>query len=418
MSFDPKTARGFFPGFSIGPMSEKEGLLMLENAGGTLPPKFVISRMMHQLTHDHVNIGNPSRPSKSAENTLIEARKIMEIILNATPQGRILFGPSCTALIYSMVNVISKQMIKGDEVVLFTATHEANVSPWLHMGETGVKIVEWNLTGDNDYCCITELQKLLTSKTRYVVLPHASNMTGAVSDLSAVIKCVRENSPNARVFVDGVAYAPHKLVDTALLDVDFYVVSTHKMYGPHFACMYAKHTAIDELPRIGLVNLPANSPAHFEYGTLQIEGLAGIIGMKELFNSLEGIPPDSELTRETLKSMFDKITIHELALEKILMTFLNSNPNYMIYSLANSNNRRIPIVCFRHKYVSPKRLSEKINELKIILKSGDFCCTRLLDQMKLKVDDGLVRASFAMYNTVEDAQHLCSILKQIDSVPF
>ena len=133
-----------------------------------------------------------------------------------------------------MVNVISKQIVTEDEIIIFTATHEANVSPWFHLKNVA-KTVEWNLTGENDYCSITELRKLLTPKTRYVVLPHASNVTGAVSDLSAVVKCVREVSPKARVFVDGVAYAPHKLIDTAVLDVDFYVVSIHKLYGPHLA---------------------------------------------------------------------------------------------------------------------------------------------------------------------------------------
>ena len=413
MTFDAESARDLFPAFKVGPMSAKEGLLMFENAGGTLPPSSVISRMNHQMIHDHVNIGNPSRPSKSAENTLSEARIVTETLLNATPQGRVLFGPSCTALIYSMVNVISKQIAEEDEIVVFTATHEANVSPWLHLRNVA-NIVEWDLTGENDYCSVAELRKLLTPKTRYVALPHASNITGAVSDLAAVVKCVREVSPKARVFVDGVAYAAHKLIDTAVLDVDFYVVSIHKLYGPHFACMYAKHEAIDELPRVGLMNLPANSPAHFEYGTLQIEPIAGIIGVKEMFNSLEGEAPESQLSRTTLKSFYDKVSVHELALEEVLMKFLSSAPSFIMYSAPHSAERRVPIVSFRHKHMSPKKLAELINEQKCILKHGHFLAPRLIDQLKIHGEEGVVRASFGLYNTVGDVEYLCSVMHKID----
>ena len=386
---------------------------MLENAGGTLPPKSVITRMVHHMTHDHVNIGNPSRPSRSADKTLLEARRFAETLLNAVPQGRVLFGPSSTALIYSMVSVIRKELGKGDEVIVFMPTHEANVSPWLQLENAGVTIVKWNLTGD-DYCSTAELRQLVSSRTRYVALPHASNVTGAVSDLSAVVKCVREVAPAARVFVDGVAYAAHKLVDTAAWDVDYYVVSTHKLYGPHFACLYAKHAAIDELPRVGLDFLPSESSAHFEYGTLQFEALAGLIGMKDFFNALEGRDPEGELSRASLQTLFSKAAAHELELEGMLMAFLHSHPRYSLYSLPHDSNRRVPIVCFKHSSMLPKALSDEINKKNIIVKQGHFCAPRLLDALQVSREEGLVRVSFSLYNTVEEAQLLCSALEQID----
>ena len=334
--------------------------------------------------------------------------------MNALPQGRVLFGPSSTALIFSMVNVIRQELGKGDQVIVFMATHEANVCPWLQLENAGVKIVKWNLTGENDYCSIAELRKLLTSRTRYVALPHASNVTGAVSDLSAVVKCVREVAPDARVFVDGVAYAAHKLMDMAAWDVDYYVVSTHKLYGPHFACMYAKHAAIDELPRVGLDFFPPESSAHFEYGTLQIEALAGLIGMKEFFNSLEGRDPETELCRDSLGALFSKAAVHELELEGTLMSFLHSHPRYTMYSRPHDNNRRVPIVCFKHKSILPKVLVDKISKKNIIVKQGHFCAPRLVDALQVSREEGLVRASFSLYNTLEEAQLLCSVLEQID----
>ena len=179
--------------------------------------------------------------------------------------------------------------------------------------------------------------------------------------------------------------------------------------------MYAKHEAIDELPRIGLMHSPANSPAHFEYGTLQIEALAGIIGVKEMFNSLEGEAPGNELTRKTLKSFYDKVSVHELALEEILMKFLSSSPNFVIYSVPHSAERRIPIVTFRHRYISPKKLTDRINEEKCILKHGHFSAPRLIDQLEVPREEGVVRASFALYNTVEDVEYLCSVLHKIDT---
>ena len=414
MAFNPQTARDLTPAFSQGPTSSKEGLVMLENAGGTLPSESVITRMTHHMTYDHVNIGNPSRPSQSADKTLQEARRVAETLLNAAPQGRVLFGPSSTALIYSMVNVMRKELGKGDEVVVFMATHEANVSPWLQLEDAGVRIVKWNLSGDNDYCSVADLRRLVTIRTRYVALPHASNVTGAVSDLTALVKCVREVAPDARVFVDGVAYAAHKLVDTAAWDVDYYVVSTHKLYGPHFACLYAKHAAIDELPRVGLDFLPSHSSAHFEYGTLQFEALAGLIGMKEFFNSLEGRDPEADLTRQSLESLFSKIAVHELELEGMLMSFLLSHPRYKVYSFPHDNSRRVPIVCFKHNSMLPKVLSDKINKKNIIVKHGHFCAPRLLDELQVDREEGLVRVSFSVYNTVEEAQLLCSVLEQID----
>ena len=128
---------------------------------------------------------------------------------------------------------------KGDEIIISQLNHEANSGPWRCLEEYGLKIIEWPIDPELGEMSVSELENLLSDKTRLVAFPHVSNITGTINDIELITKKV--HSVGGLVCVDGVAYAPHRMIDVKKWDVDFYLFSFYKVFGPHDVCRKEKH---------------------------------------------------------------------------------------------------------------------------------------------------------------------------------
>ncbi|MBL4786463.1 MAG: aminotransferase class V-fold PLP-dependent enzyme, partial [Cohaesibacteraceae bacterium] len=252
-ALDETFIRSQFPALS-------NGWTFFDNAGGSQIVKGAVSRISEYLFEKNVQIGGTYETSRAAADALYAGRTAMKTFMNATREEEIIFGHSTTVLLQNLANSMRSQLSPGDEIVVTVADHESNIGPWVRLEEFGIVIKFWPFNHESGDLEIEDLVPLMSDKTRLVCVHHVSNVVGVVQPVAQIASLVHEYG--AKLCVDGVAYAPHRAIDVQAWDVDYYVFSLYKTYGPHCAVMYGKYDLLLEL----------DSLYHYFYGKDKVPG--------------------------------------------------------------------------------------------------------------------------------------------------
>jgi selenocysteine lyase/cysteine desulfurase len=251
----------------------------------------------------------------------------------------------------------------------------------------------------------------MTEKTRLVALPHISNILGTINPIKEVTSFVHERG--AMICVDGVAYAPHRLVDVRELDVDFYAFSFYKVYGPHYSLLYGKKSHLENMPGINHFFLEDDIPLRFQPGNVNYELSYGLVGVKDYITELakfhgEGLVVEG--LRNSAALVFEIIAQYEETLSARLLDFLNSKSNVRIIGKKESNRSlRVPTISFVIDNVKSSSIPPEVDKHFIGIKHGDFYARRLIDDLGLAPQDGVIRVSMVHYNTIEEIDQLIKI---------
>ncbi|MES1245988.1 MAG: aminotransferase class V-fold PLP-dependent enzyme, partial [Acidobacteriota bacterium] len=224
--------------------------IFLDNAGGSQVLRAVADRVRDYLLSTSVQIGATYDASRQAAERLQEGIRAAAALVGADP-GEIVLGSSATQLLSNLARAMEDQLGPGDEIVVTNADHEANITPWLRLRERGVGGIEvkvWRLRNDTLELDLADLDALMTPRTRLVCFTQATNILGTIHPVAEITRFAHERG--ARVCVDGVAFAPHRLVDVHAWDVDFYVLSLYKVFGPHMGLLYGRREHLLELSGI------------------------------------------------------------------------------------------------------------------------------------------------------------------------
>ena len=219
--------------------------VLMDNAGGSQIVKGAVDRITEFLFERNVQIGGSYAVSKAAANALIQGRRAVQTLVNAARPEEIVFGPSTTQLMLTLAAAMRSQFKPGDEIILTVADHESNIGAWERLSEFGVVIKLWPVDPVSYEMRLEDLDKLMTDRTRLVCVHHVSNILGAINPIADIARFVHDRG--AKIVVDAVAYAPHRAIDVQAWDVDYYVFSLYKTYGPHMAVMYGKYDLLRDL---------------------------------------------------------------------------------------------------------------------------------------------------------------------------
>ena len=246
----------------------------------------------------------------------------------------------------------------------------------------------------------SDLEKLLTSKTRLVCCTHTSNILGSITDVAAIAKAVH-TIPGAFLCVDAVAYAPHRYIDVKAWGVDFYSFSWYKVYGPHIAMLYASRAAQKELVSLG----------HYFKSGETLEEKLGLAGAN--YEVVQSIP---KVVDYLASQPWDCVCEHEEKIQEILLKYLRSRDDVQIYGEPTSEAKlRVPVISFAVK----GRTSESVvlaveAKSSYGIRSGHFYSKRLCnDILGLEGDDGVVRVSLLHYNTEDEVRGLVRVLDEV-----
>lgn len=304
-----------------------------------------------------------------------------------------MFGSATTQLFRNLS--YSLQFEEGEEIIVSSIDHEANIAPWVDLASRlKLNLRWWTPAKSNNPKLLTEdLKKLLTPKTRLVTCTHASNILGTITDIKSIAETVH-TVPGALLSVDGVAYAPHRPLDFKDLGVDFYCYSWYKVYGPHVSLLYASREAQKTMRSLG----------HFFKKGETLEEKIGFAGGS--YELLQAIPAVLDhLGPGTGSETWDAVRKHEAELQKALLEYLNAREDITVIGETSSDPAvRVPTVSFVVRDWNSQKLVETVEkDSNFAFRWGAFYSNRLVHELLGLESDGVVRISMVHYNTGKSA---------------
>ena len=387
--------------------------VFFDNAGGAQIAKPALDRMVEFLTHRNVQIGGSYAVSQAAAEALMAGRRAAATLVNAARPEEIVFGPSTTVLMGNLMQAMRRQFQPGDEVIVTMADHESNIGPWMRLQEFGVTIKIWPLNAQTMDLQLADLEPLMTDRTRLVCVTHVSNILGKVHPVADFARFVHDRG--ARICVDAVAYAPHRLIDVRAWDVDYYVFSLYKAYGPHGALMYGKYDLLAELD--GLYHYfygKDKVTAKLEPGNPSYEAAYATDGILEYLTGLARHHGATGDDRALLAAAFQLITAQEDVLTDRLLAWLSARNDCRIIGEAfNRDSTRVPTIAFKFDGVDSGAVARAMDDHGIAMRFGDFHSRRLVEHLGEDGNGSVLRVSMVHYNTVEQVDRLTDALTRI-----
>jgi cysteine desulfurase family protein (TIGR01976 family) len=409
VTLDVDFCRSHFPAL-------ESGWVFMENAGGTLVPNQVIERAQNYLTHHQVQPGEGYEASVAGAERIDEGRAALAATINADTD-EIIVGPSTTSNVYVLSHALRDVLKPGDEVIVTNQDHEANNGAWRRLESTGAVIREWRMNADTDDLEIEDLEVLLNEKTKLVCFTHCSNIVGLIHDVKAIV--ARIHRAGALACVDGVAYTPHRRVDVKDLDVDFYLYSPYKVFGPHLGVLYGKR---EVLAKTTNENHYFIGEGDFQRslcpGGLNFELTAASAGMAEYFVAVHDhhFPGANVGERERLGQVFELFANHESMLAERIENFLDTKPDVRLMGRGAAGRReRVGVFSFLVNAQNSQEIPAALREHKIGIYADDFYASRCIDALGARAQNGVVRVSLAHYNSAADVDRLIRHLD--DAIP-
>ncbi len=405
-ALDLEFVRSQFPGLS-------RGWTFFDNAGGSQIVKGAVERINTFLFEKNVQIGGSYEVSQAAAAALYEARTAAMNLVNAQRPEEIVFGNSTTALLQNLARAMQGQLAAGDEIIVTVSDHESNIGPWDRLQERGVVLKVWPLNPATLMLDLADLAPLMSERTRLVCVTHCSNILGSINPIRDIADFV--HARNAKICVDAVAYAPHRAVDVQALDVDYYVFSLYKTYGPHYALMYGRYDLLLELDTLYHYFYGKDKvPGKLEPGNPNYELAYATCGVVDYLVALGEKAGETGSVREKIEAAFAAITVQENALVERLLRYLRShNDCEIVGQPVNRDGLRVPTVSFRFDGRDAAELCKAMDAEKIAMRFGDFHSRRLAEYLGLTDQGGMLRVSMVHYNTIEEVDRFTAALDRI-----
>jgi len=387
----------------------------MDNAGGSQILQSVTDRILEFYHTSHVQLGASYQPSAVATERVAIAHKVMAEYIHASDPAEVVMGSSTSLLIRILALNLARYFPKGSEIIVTDCDHEANIGCWRELEKYGFIIKTWHFNRETYSLEIEDLEKILTRQTRLVAFTHTSNLIGTVHPVKNFVKLI--HSRGALACVDGVAYAPHRMIDVQETDVDFYVFSFYKTYGPHYAMLYGKKQILLDLPGNNHYFIGKNeSPYKFQPGHVNFEFAWGMTGLPAYLQDLYSFYfPDSPASdpQEKLSAVFRLISGHEHLLSDRLLTFLNSKKEVRIIGQNQATPTRVPTISFVVGDRDSESVVREVDLHHIGIRFGDFYAKHLVEGLGLDRQNGVVRVSMVHYNTLEEVDLLIAALDKI-----
>lgn len=389
--------------------------VFLDNAGGSQTLKQVVDRMGEFLLTSDVQLGASYAISQLAGERVLQAREAIATLMNAADSREVVMGGSTSLLLRILSLCLSQGWRAGDEVIVTNSDHEANVSPWMDLQQQGIVVKTWKLRPDSLELHLEDLESLLTSRTRLVAMTHASNILGTINPIQQVAD--RVHRQGAMLCVDGVGYAAHRAIDVQAWDVDFYVFSFYKTYGPHYAALYGKQDHLLNLPGINHYFITADEiPYKFQPGNVNYELSYAMLGLCDYLSQLaeRHYSQVSPTLRGQIVQAFDLICHHEEQIGDRLLRYLQDQPKVRVIGFPDANPaQRVPTISFVVEGMDSAAIPPQIDPHRIGIRYGDFYAKRLVQDLGLASQNGVVRVSMVHYNTLEEVDRLIHHLDRI-----
>ena len=411
--FDVEALRAEFPALA----REHDGrpVAFLDGPGGTQVPQRVIDAVTTYYRDMNANAEGAFATSAASDAMVADAHAAVADLLGAPDPETIKFGYNMSTLTLHIGRSIGATLEPGDEIVVTTLDHEANVSTWKAMAvDRGVVVRQVDIREDDVTLDLEDLESKLGPRTKLVAVGYASNAVGSINPVREIV--ARAHEVGALTYIDAVAYAPHGPIDVVHLDTDFLVCSVYKWFGPHLGALYGKAEVLDGLPAYKV------RPAHdrFETGTQSFESIAGTLAATEYLADIGGrfggAAPEAG-RRERLVAGMTAIVEYERELVTRLIDGLERIPGVTIHGITDraAFDQRVPTVSVSIEGAHPRQAAEGLGRRGIYVWDGDFYATGLIERLGKAESGGILRLGLVHYNTAAEVDRTLEALEGIAS---
>ena len=377
-------------------------LVYLDNGATTQKPAVVIETIkeLQETQNSSIHRGIHFL-SEQMTGRYEAARETVREFLNASSTNEIVFTSGATGSINAVAFSFGEKFVNaGDEILISEMEHHSNIVPWQMLCQrkgASLKVIPFDQKGE---LLLDQLDELLSEKTRIVALTHASNSLGTINPVREVIR--RAHKKNIPVMLDGAQMVQHGKVDVKELDCDFYVFSSHKIFGPTGSgVLYGKESLLEDLPpyqgggdmvdQVTFKDTTYNTlPFKFEAGTANY---IGAIGLATAIHYLKGVGI-SEIGRYE-QELIDYTQLKLKAIEQV--------------KLYGQARERISVFSFLLGNTHPYDAGMILDKMGIAVRTGTHCTQPVMDHFGI---EGTIRASLVFYNTKEEVDRLVEGIKQ------
>ena len=384
-----------------------------DGPGGTQVAGRVIEAVTDYYVRSNANTHGAFETSHRTDVVISAARAAMADMLGCRPD-EVAFGPNMTTLTFAMSRAIGRELGPGDEIVITSLDHDANVAPWRALSERGCTIRQVAVNASDCTLDLDDFQRQLTSRTKLVAVGYASNSVGTINPVARIVQMA--HGVGALVYVDAVHYAPHGFIDVKALDCDFLSCSVYKFFGPHIGVLYGKHEHLAKFQPYKVRPATDEVPDRWETGTHNTEGLAGVSGAVTYLADLgEKLNPKAETRRQALQAAFDAIKQYERELGDRLISGLKQIRGLKIFGIQDPSRfaERTPTVSIRIDGHEPREIAQRLGDRGIFVWDGNYYALNLSEVLGVEDKGGMVRIGLVHYNTPDEVDRLLEELKTI-----
>ena len=379
-------------------------LVYLDNAATIQRPMSVIDKWTSLTEHCNANLHRAvHRMAAEATEEYESTRDAVRDFLNAESREEIVFTSGATASINLVAFCFGEAFVKpGDEIIVTECEHHSNIVPWQMMCGRKGAVLKVLPVDDDGHLRLDLLESLLTERTRLLCVAQISNVLGLVNPVKEIVNVC--HSKGCRVLVDGAQGVVHSAVDVRDLGCDFYAFSGHKVYAaPGTGVLYGRRELMEQMPpymgggeMIASVSFSGTTyaplPGKYEAGTQNMAGTPTLKPAIDLVNNLK----DKELS-ENMERVRDHV-----------LDALLSDDRIKLFGVPRGTSEKIPLFSFTVKGAHHEDLALLLDKMGVAVRSGQMCAEPLMDRFGVT---GMLRASFAPYNTMEEADYF---LKSLD----
>ncbi len=384
------------------------------NAGGSYVADQVHAVMEHYNRHTRVQPYAQYKPSHQAGQAMDRAIQGWSAALNIE-ESELTIGPSTSMNTYVMAQAIGATLKAGDEIIVTNQDHEANSGVWRRKAaEKGVRIRQWSVDGASGLLDPETLYPLLTERTAWVFFPHCSNIIGTNNPVETITAGIKQRS-NARVFIDAVAYAPHHISDLKALDIDAYAFSLYKVFGPHQGIMYVNRDLHHILvPQCHYFNTDDRGKLFNPAGPQHAQ-VASCGGVLDYFDAVydHHFKRQPASLNEKLQHIHQLTVEHENNLATPILDYLSNRSDIRLLGKHTcADNDRAPTIAFVPLKHSAGQITATMQAQQIGTENGHFYAHRLLSDLGIETQDGVVRLSLVHYSDTREVEKILLALDQ------
>jgi len=385
----------------------------LDGPAGTQVPKQVMDAVQSYFLNSNANTCGAFATSRSNDAIIASARAAMADFFNCD-KDEIVFGQNMTTITFALSRAIGRELNSGDEIVVTTLDHDANVAPWRALAERGVVIRQVDIRESDCTLDLEDLKKKITAKTKLVAVGYASNAVGTINPVAEITKLA--HAAGALMFIDAVHYAPHGPIDVRALDCDFLVCSPYKFFGPHMGTLYGKREHLLRFRPYKVRPAPDSLPDRWETGTQVQELIAGIGAAVDYLAELgRRCDPTAKDRRSALLAAYCATRQHEMALLSRLVQGLLAIPGLRFFGISDPKqfHQRCSTVSLRLTNYTPTEIATFLGERGIFTWDGNYYALNLTERLGVEAIGGLLRIGLVHYNTLEEVDRLLAALQDI-----